>query len=109
MGTTTSRRFVRRVPTQEPPIRRRLPNQQPVNLATSICSAQDAITRSGKPNAVGRRERELAIQLPDRANVVHAIKTNDPHGIDAYWYRKNGEWFSLNAADVQAFKRRKFM
>lgn len=69
----------------------------------------------GRSNAVGRRERELAIQLPERAEVVHSIKTDDPAGIEAYWHkrfekkRKNGEWFELNSDDISAFKRRKFM
>jgi len=69
----------------------------------------------GRTNAVGRRERELAIQLPERAVVVHSIKTDDPVGIEEYWHkrfgdrRKNGEWFELAAADIAAFRRRKFM
>jgi Meiotically up-regulated gene 113 len=69
----------------------------------------------GKTNAAGRRERELAIQLPERAQTAHVIRTDDPMGIEAYWHkrfeskRKNGEWFELDAADVKAFKRRKFM
>jgi hypothetical protein len=69
----------------------------------------------GRTNAVGRRERELAIQLPERAVVVHSIKTDDPAGIEDYWHRrfndrhKNGEWFELTAADIAAFKRRRFM
>ena len=69
----------------------------------------------GRSNAVGRRERELAIQLPERATVVHNIKTDDPAGIEFYWHRrfetrrKNGEWFQLTAEDVSAFKRRRFM
>jgi hypothetical protein len=68
----------------------------------------------GKTNAVGRRERELAIQLPERVAVVHTITTDDPAGIESYWHRrfaekrKNGEWFELSRADIDAFRRRKF-
>lgn len=67
----------------------------------------------GRTNALGRRERELAIQLPEKATVVHSIKTDDPVGIEAYWHRrfqdrhKNGEWFELTAEDISAFTRRK--
>ena len=35
----------------------------------------------GRSNAVGRRERELQIQLPEKAALVHSIKTDDPLGI----------------------------
>ena len=69
----------------------------------------------GRSNAAGRREREIALQLPEKADTVHVIRTDDPPGIEAYWHqrfseqRKNGEWFELSAVDVRAFKRRKFM
>jgi hypothetical protein len=65
----------------------------------------------GKTNALGRREREFAIQLPDKPSIVHSIKTDDAAGIESYWHqrfetkRKGGEWFDLNASDIRAFKR----
>ena len=69
----------------------------------------------GKAYVTGRRHRQLAIQMPESLILVHEIKTDDPFGIEAYWHnrfadkRRNGEWFELTAADVAAFKRRKFM
>lgn len=69
----------------------------------------------GKTNATGRREYELAIQLPEKLRTVHVIKTDDQDGVEQYWHKRfsakrgNGEWFSLDAADVKAFRRRTFM
>lgn len=69
----------------------------------------------GRSNSVGRRHYELGIQLPEKLQVVHEIRTDDPQGIESYWHtrfepkRQNGEWFDLDTSDVKAFKRRRFM
>lgn len=69
----------------------------------------------GKSNSAGRCEYELGIQLPERVETVHVIRTDDPSSIEEYWHkrfaakRKRGEWFDLDTADIKAFKRRKFM
>jgi hypothetical protein len=92
------------------------PEGQGQILAGFVCLIRAArFFKIGRSNAAGRRERELAIQLPEATRTVHVIRTDDPIGIEAYWHkrfaekRKNGEWFELSATDVAAFKRRKFM
>jgi hypothetical protein len=58
-----------------------------------------------------RREGEIALQLPEKLEPIHHIKTDDPSGIEQYWHsrfakkRLEGEWFALDAADIRAFKK----
>lgn len=65
----------------------------------------------GKTNDTVRRGSELRIQLPEKMDLIHSIKTDDPSGIEAYWHRRfeskrmNGEWFDLSFTDIKAFKR----
>lgn len=42
----------------------------------------------GRSNAVGRREYELTIQMPERLSTIHVIRTDDPAGIETYWHRR---------------------
>jgi len=65
----------------------------------------------GRTVSVGSRERQLAIKIPIPPTTIHAIETDDPSGVEAYWHRRfaekrgEGEWFDLSADDIKAFKR----
>jgi Meiotically up-regulated gene 113 len=77
--------------------------------------------RSGRRYKIGhttspsRRHREVRLDLPDPTILIHAIPTDDPAGIESYWHLRfsskrvrDTEFFTLDASDVAAFKRRKY-
>jgi len=57
-----------------------------------------------------RRLYELT-KGPYKPELVHKFQTDDPSGVEAYWHKRfsgklmRGEWFRLDASDVNAFKR----
>lgn len=75
------------------------------------------LAKSGKDYKIGhtfdidRRRDDITLLLPNKFEIIHKIKTDDPRGIEDYWHKrfqakwKRGEWFKLNSSDVKAFKR----
>lgn len=66
----------------------------------------------GETNDLKRRENELNQPSNDQ-EIIHAIETDDPSGIEKYWHNRfkdkqlkgKNEWFILNASDIRAFKK----
>lgn len=64
----------------------------------------------GKTNDTVRRGNEIRIQLPEKMDLIHSIRTDDPSGIETYWHKRfetkrmQGEWFDLNSSDIKAFR-----
>lgn len=89
----------------------RIQDSVPVGYVYLVQHGSRREYKIGRTNNSLRREGELRTELPERLSPIHTIATDDPSGVEQYWHkrfadkRKNGEWFALNAEDVQAFKR----
>lgn len=65
----------------------------------------------GQTASLERRLLELQAASAVELKRIHSIKTDDPVGVETYWHKRfhekrvRHEWFELNAADVEAFKR----
>lgn len=70
----------------------------------------------GAGSDLEKRVKQVATKLPADGELIHAIRTDDPFGIEAYWHRRfadkrsknNSEFFKLTPMDVRAMKRRRF-
>jgi hypothetical protein len=92
-----------------------------MKMSPRVQYADVYLLRSGNKFKIGfsiaalNRATTINTSSAEGVQVLHIIRTDDPRGIEAYWHnrfaekRGNGEWFALSAADVTAFKRRKFM
>lgn len=77
-------------------------NDEPSEFGYVYLMKSGQYYKLGRTNSVGRREYELTLQLPEQAVRVHAIRTDDPDGIEKYWHsrfadrRKGGRMVRAN-------------
>src|SRR5438105_2883639 len=65
---------------KQPSDSRELDEEETVGFVYLLRSAR--YYKIGRSNSSGRREYELAIQLPEPVRLVHEIRTDDPVGIE---------------------------
>lgn len=67
----------------------------------------------GKTDNSEKRGHGLSLLLPEDLVERHKIKTDQPYILEKYWHgrfrhkKKQGEWFDLTTADIDAFKQRR--
>ena len=42
----------------------------------------------GRSEQLERRVKQVSVALPEQVTLEHAIRTDDPSGIEAYWHRR---------------------
>ena len=54
-----------------------------------------AYYKIGRSDEIEKRVKQISIALPEAVKLIHAISTDDPPGIEAYWHRR---WLCLRSA-----------